>query len=262
MDKRKVIYYSDELNDEFSTAKITPRIIDGNYSYCRDSFLAKISRFFCYRLIAAPLAFLYTKCSFHHKIIGKEKLRAVKKGGYFLYGNHTQDIADALIPSMLTLPKASYVIVHPNNVSMPILGKITPYLGALPLPDDLTAYRNFIKALERRYAEGNAVVIYPEAHIWPYYTDIRPFPDTSFQYPVKQSAPVFCFTNTYQKRRFGSKPKIVTYIDGPFYQDTTLPPRIQKKELRDRVYACMKERAKRSNVVQIQYIKKEEDHNG
>ncbi|MBQ8235876.1 MAG: hypothetical protein IJZ37_04235, partial [Clostridia bacterium] len=146
MDKRKVIYYSDELNDEFSTAKITPRIIDGNYNYCRNSFLAKISRFFCYRLIAAPLAFLYTKCSFHHKIIGKEKLRAVKEGGYFLYGNHTQDIADALIPSMLTLPKASYVIVHPNNVSMPILGKITPYLGALPLPDDLTAYRNFIKA--------------------------------------------------------------------------------------------------------------------
>ncbi|MBQ8235612.1 MAG: hypothetical protein IJZ37_02880, partial [Clostridia bacterium] len=139
---------------------------------------------------------------------------------------------------------------------------VTPSMGALPLPDDMDAYRNFLRAVDRRIDEGHAVVIYPEAHIWPYYTDIRPFPDTSFQYPVKQSAPVFCFTNTYQKRRFGSKPKIVTYIDGPFYQDTTLPPRIQKKELRDRVYACMKERAKRSNVVQIQYIKKEEDHNG
>ena len=31
MDNRKVIYYTDELNDEFSTAKIEPRVIDENY---------------------------------------------------------------------------------------------------------------------------------------------------------------------------------------------------------------------------------------
>ena len=37
MDKRKVIYYTDELNDEFSTAVITPRKIDGDYIYDRQS---------------------------------------------------------------------------------------------------------------------------------------------------------------------------------------------------------------------------------
>jgi len=30
MNSKKVIYYKDELNDEFSGAKITPRVIDIN----------------------------------------------------------------------------------------------------------------------------------------------------------------------------------------------------------------------------------------
>ncbi len=261
MDKRKIIYYTDELNDEFSLAKITPKTIDGNYKYVHDSAFKKFTHFFWYRVVATPIAFLYTKIVFHHKIIGKEVLKKYKNKGYFIYGNHTQDIADAFIPNMLNLPKDNYVIVHPNNVSMPYLGRITPSLGALPLPDDMQAYKNFIKAIERRIDEKHAIVIYPEAHIWPYYTKIRPFGDVSFSYPVKLNTPVFCFTNTYQKRRLSKKPKIVTYIDGPFFADETLSQKERKQDLRNKVYNQMCLRAKNSNVVQIQYIKKD-DENG
>lgn len=173
-----------------------------------------------------------------------------------MYGNHTQDIADAFIPNMLNFPKDNYVIVHPNNVSIPILGKITPSLGALPLPDDMSAYKNFMKAIEKRCSDKNCIVIYPEAHIWPYYTKIRKFSDASFAYPIKQKVPVFCFTNTYQKKKHGLL-KIVTYIDGPFFADNKLPLREQRADLCKRVYECMCERAKKSNHVQIQYLKKE-----
>jgi 1-acyl-sn-glycerol-3-phosphate acyltransferase len=194
--------------------------------------------------------------------VGKEKLKAGKKQGYFLYGNHTQDIGDAVIPTLLTTPKDAYVIVHPNNVSMPYLGRVTPSMGALPLPDSMKAYRNFMGAVERRAAEGNAVVIYPEAHIWPYYTGIRPFTDDSFAYPVKQNLPVFCFTNTYQKRKLSKKPRIVTYVDGPFYPDEARPPRERRRALRDQVYHAMCARAKLNQVEVIKYVKKEEGTNG
>lgn len=260
MDKRKVIYYQDELKDEFSVAQITPKTIDGSYVYCHDSLFKRFTHFFWYRLVATPTAFVYTKLKFHHKIIGREKLKPFCHTGYFLYGNHTQDIGDAFIPSMLNFPQQDYCIVHPNNVSMPVLGKITPSLGALPLPDDMHAYRNFLKAVERRISENHTVVIYPEAHIWPYYTKIRPFPDASFHYPIKYDAPAFCFTNTYQKRKHSQKPNMVTYIDGPFYPDPTLPAGQRKHELRDRIYACMCQRAENSNVVTIQYIKKDTEH--
>ncbi|MBO5883396.1 MAG: 1-acyl-sn-glycerol-3-phosphate acyltransferase [Clostridia bacterium] len=258
MDKRKIIYYSDELNDEFSTAKITPKRIDGKYVYCHSSLIKRFTHFFWYRIIFTPIAFFHSKLIHHHKTVGKEKLKGYEKTGYFMYGNHTQDIGDAFIPNMINFPKTNHFIVHPNNVSMPLLGKITPSLGAIPLPDDMDAYRNFISAVERRIKEGKCVVIYPEAHIWPYYTKIRNFPDTSFTYPIKYSCPVFCFTNTYQKRRFSKKPKIISYIDGPFFANEELPMRSRKKELRDRVYECMTERAKGSDTEQITYIKREE----
>lgn len=256
LDKRKVIYYDDELNDEFSVAQITPKRIDESYKYIHTSIFKRFTRFFWYRVVATPLAFLYTKVFFCHTVMGREKLKEYKNTGYFIYGNHTQDIGDAFIPSMLNFPKENYTIVHANNVSMPFLGRVTPSMGALPLPDGMAAYKNFLSAIETRINQNHAVVIYPEAHIWPYYTGIRPFKDTSFSYPVKHSAPSFCFTNTYQKRAFGKKPKIVTYIDGPFFPDTSLPLREQKKHLRDQIYNTMCARAKNSTVVCIKYIKR------
>ncbi|MBQ8165308.1 MAG: hypothetical protein IJZ94_05790 [Clostridia bacterium] len=258
MDKRKVIYYSDELNDEFSLAQITPKKIDGNYVYIHESRFKAFTHFFWYRIIATPIAYLYTKAVFRHKVIGRECLKDYKKTGYFMYGNHTQDIGDAFMPSMLNFPQEDYVIVHPNNVSMPVLGKINPSLGALPLPDDMTAYKNFIRAVEKRISQNKAVVIYPEAHIWPYYTKIRPFTDASFAYPVRLGVPSFCFTNTYQKRKYSKKPRIVTYIDGPFLPDKNLPAKEQKTVLRNKIYECMCKRAENSDVVMIQYIKKED----
>ena len=258
MDKRKVIYYRDEQNDEFSVAQITPKKIDGGYIYIHKSPFKRFTRVFWYDIVAKPLAFLYTKIAFHHKMIGREVLKDYLKKPYFIYGNHTQDICDALIPSMLNIRKSVFVIVHPNNVSMPILGRITPSLGAIPLPDGREAYRNFLEAIDTRISEGCAVTVYPEAHIWPYYTGIRPFKDVSFSYPVRLGTPVFCFTNTYQKRRFGKKPKIVTYVDGPFFADENLKPHERKADLRNRVYDRMCERAKNSNVEMIKYIKAED----
>ena len=258
MDRCNVIYYENELEDEFSTAKITPKRIDGSWKYCHDSLFKKITHLFWYRIVATPLAFIYTKLKFRHRIVGKEKLKPSRKVGFFFYGNHTNAMGDPLFPNIAILPKTAYVVVHPANVSMAFLGHITPSLGALPLPDDLAAYKNFTKAIDRRIAEGHVVCIYPEAHIWPYYTKIRPFRDDSFHYPVKLDAPVFCFTNTYQKRKRGRKPKVVTYIDGPFFADETLPMRERRTELRNRVYDTMVERAKNSNLVLIEYRKKSE----
>lgn len=250
----KTVYYRDEKNDEFSDAQIEPRKIDGSYRYDRDTFFGRLAHFFWYRIVAVPLAFCYLHLSFSHRMVNRKAISTVGRA-CFVYGNHTQPTADALIPTFLSHPHDAYVLVHANNVSMPVLGKITPYLGALPLPDDLEATRNFQAILEKRVGENAPIFIYPEAHIWPYYTGIRPFSDQSFFYPVKYGTPVFCFTNTYQRRRFSNRPKLVTYVDGPFYPDESLPVRERRKALREQVYACMCERSKKSDVVRIEYCK-------
>lgn len=256
--EKQVIYYKDELNDEFSTAVITPKKIDENYQYIYKGLWKKFTHLFWYRIVATPLAFFYLKLYFGHKIVNKQVVKQAGKGAWFLYGNHTHFLADALIPTMISTPKDMYVIVHPNNVSMPFLGRITPSLGALPLPDDARAAKNFMQAVETRIGEKHAITIYPEAHIWPYYTKIRPFKDTSFRYPIQLQVPVFCFTNTYQKRRWRKTPRLVTYVDGPFYPKETLKGKAQREELRNRVYETMVARSQNNSVEMIKYVRAEE----
>ena len=257
MKDTKITYYSDELNDDFATDNITPMNIDKNYVYVHTSFFKKLTRFFWYRVVFFPIAILHSKIKFKHKLINQKAIKPYKTGGYFLYGNHTQIIGDAFLVQRINKSKGKYIVVHPNNVSMPFLGRITPSLGALPLPGDMVAYKNFISAIDTRIKQNKCVVIYPEAHVWPYYIGIRPFVDTSFQYPIKLNVPSFCFTNTYQKRRFSKKPKIVTYIDGPFFPNKDLSPKAQRIELRNQIFSCMCERAKNSTVEWIKYVKKE-----
>jgi 1-acyl-sn-glycerol-3-phosphate acyltransferase len=260
LDKRKVIYYEDELNDEFSLAKITPKRIDKDYKYLRTSPFKRFTRFFWYRIIATPIACLYVKIKFHHKTVNKKLLSKYKDTGIFLYGNHTQDIGDAFIPNVMEKSRSKYTIVHPNNVSIPVIGYVAHSLGALPLPDDIAAAKNFSKAIDYHISKKRCVTIYPEAHIWPYYTGIRNFPDTSFHYPVKYNVPAFCFTNVYKRRGKSNKANIVTYVDGPFYPNEKIAPRERKAELRDRIYECMCRRAALSDIEVIKYIKKEKEN--
>ena len=134
------------------------------------------------------------------------------------------------------------------------LKTIVKMLGAIPVPDTKEATANFLKAVELNIKRNDAITIYPEAHIWPYYTGIRPFKEVSFTYPIKLNVPVFSMTNTYQKN--GNKIKMVTYIDGPFYAEKGLNIKDKKKNLRDKVYNNMIERSRNSNVQYIEYRKK------
>ena len=259
----KTIYYTDERNDEFSEAVIQPKKIDENWKYIRRGFWSGVKRFLAYWVIAHPLAYCYCRLKFRWTVKNKKVFKQLKgkKQGFFMYGNHTQPIGDAVIPSLSVNPKSVYTIVHANNVSMPYLGRVNAYMGALPMPANLKASRNFKEAIHTRYKEGNCIMIYPEAHIWPYYIGIRDFPTVSFRYPVDLSAPCFALTNTYQKRKHGKTPKIVTYIDGPFYPDESLPVKERMQKLRNQIYDTMVERSRLSDCEYIRYLPKEDTEN-
>lgn len=257
METRKVIYYEDELHDEFSVAKITPRRIDENYQYIHKNPIWNLASFLLQNVFSMPIKILYSKMKFKIQYVGKEKLKPYKKEGYFIYVNHTQPFADTFIPSVGNYPKRNFFIVNPENISMKGLGTIVEMLGAIPVPGNKTAMKNFLDVIEEKIKKKSSITIYPEAHIWPYYTKIRPFSDVSFKYPVQLETPSFCMTNTYQAcGKNKNRIKIVTYIDGPFFADSRLNKKQAQKNLRDKIYDCMVERSKNSNIEYIQYIKK------
>lgn len=256
MRKGKIIYYNDELNDEFSKAQIVPIRIDENYRYIHKNPLWDFCSFVLQNILSMPIKLLYSKIKFKIKYIGKEKLKPYKKQGYFVYANHTQPFADTFIPSIPIYPKRNFFIVNPENVSIKPFGKLIEMLGAIPVPGNKQAMKNFLLTIEKRIEKNYSITIYPEAHIWPYYTKIRPFKSVSFKYPVKLKKLCFCITNTYQ--RYGKnndKIKMVTYIDGPFYSNNNLKQKEAQQELRDTIYTCMADRSKNSNIEYIKYIK-------
>ena len=254
---KKIIYYSDELNDEFSGSNIIPRKIDENYKYIHKNIFWNIQSFLIQNVLSVPLKYLYAKIKFKIRYIGKEKYKPYKKQGYFIFGNHTQVFADTFITSNGNYPKRNYFIVNPENVSMKFLGNIVEMFGAIPIPSNLEAMKNFLEAIKYRIQKGNSITIFPEAHIWPYYTKIRPFKAVSFKYPVQLNAPSFCVTNTYQSYgKNNDRVRLVSYIDGPFFSDESCKTMKEKQQnLRDKIYNQMCKRAENSNAEVIEYRK-------
>ena len=258
--EKNVIYYNDELNDEFSKAKIIPRKIDGRFKYNKSAFWEFWS-FLIQNVLSMPIKILYLKIKFNHRYIGTEKFKKYRKEGFFIYSNHTQAFSDTFTPSVAVYPKRNFLIVNPANISLKGTGWLVELLGAIPIPEGIEAYKNFLNRIKNRIDKGYSISIYPEAHIWPYYTKIRPFKDVSFKYPVQLNTPVFCITNTYQeeknlKNKLKKKITMVSYIDGPFFPDNSLNKKEAQEKLRDEVYKKMCERSQNNNVEKIIYKKK------
>ena len=252
---KQVRYYKDELNDDFAGTKIKSKLIDDTYKYLHKNVIWIILEFIVFRLIAQPLSAIFYLILFGLKVKNRRLFRKARGSGYFIYANHVQLSGDALVPHMVTFPKKPYIVVNPDAISLPFMFNVVQMLGAIPLPSTLSSYRGFLESITHRIKTKKAVLVFPEAHIWPYYTGIRAFGDASFAYPVRLSAPVFAMTTTFKKRLIRKRPKSVVYIDGPFYPDKTLAIKDQKTDLRDKVYNAMCERSKLSNCEYIQYIK-------
>ena len=123
MKKNKIIYYKNELNDEFSEAQIKPIKIDENYKYEHKNPFWNLCSILIQNVLSVPIKILYSTIKFKIKYVGKEKIKPYRKQGYFIYANHTQPFADTFITSRAIYPKRSFLIVNPENVSMKGLKK-------------------------------------------------------------------------------------------------------------------------------------------
>ncbi|RIA75527.1 1-acyl-sn-glycerol-3-phosphate acyltransferase [Anaeroplasma bactoclasticum] len=250
--KRKTYYYSSYTDDFGITENVKKTIVGDDYKYNPSNLFS----FLWYYLIAMPIAFLIMKISFHYKFINKKIIKEVKKTGFYVYANHTNFVGDALMPSLLQY-RRNNIIVRSDTVSITGIKHLVKDLGALPLGDTYKASKNLLKEMKKRIEKKESITIYPEAHIWPYYTGIRPFSSSCMKYPIMMGVPSIAMTICYQRRRFGNKPKMVVCLDGPFYPDLDLPNKEREEKLADDIYAALKTRTMQYSTYSInEYIHK------
>lgn len=254
--KMPPIRYYETFQDEFVESSNQKYQIDADYDWERESkFWQKVAIFFTFGL-AKFLGWMY-RFLFHVNIENRTILGKYQHQSYYVYGNHTQPQGDAFMPFQIIRRRYFTTIASPANLGISILGKLLPYGGAIPTPVNKEQMKQFIQTMKKRRRKGQPFVIYPEEHVWPYYTKIRPFNVSAFHYPAVQNDLVFCMTTTYQRRRFGKRPKQTIYIDGPFVASDDLSLHERQVSLKNQVEACMNQRSQLSTYDYIQYKRRE-----
>jgi len=234
MKKTKIFkyYYFDEKHDDFANNGIESKGVPNDFIFNHTNIIYKIIKPIGYYV---TLFFFILILKLYYRIRQKNRKvlrnRREKHKGYFIYGNHTGWFPDAVTGPAATLPRQCYTIVNSDAINIPTLNVLVPIWGGIPIPEDTTLFREFLKKIKNVYEKGSPIVIYPEAHIWPFYSKIRDFDGVSFNYPVKFNAACFTKTTIFKRKKNGKMKSYCVY-DGPFYPDLSLPLSEAREKLR------------------------------
>ena len=256
---KRIIYYRDLLNDDFAGTKIKTQLLDENFRYIHKNILWRILSFLVYYLVAIPVLYLTCKIVLNVKVVNRKAIKNLRKTGYFIYGNHTH-IMDAFISQVcITRPKRTFIIADPDAVSIPGVRNLVMMLGCLPLPSTNGTTKKYLEAIQYHIGKKHAIVVFPEAHIWPFATFIRPFSSSSFRYPAKLNTPVVPIVATFEKRKIFKrclKPRMVITVGEPIFPKQHADLKTSMQDLRDQTYNFMVEHASRpDNVEYFRYVK-------
>lgn len=241
--KKRYYYYFDEKNDDFAGTNINGEKTPKNYEYLPRNIFYRIFKPVVYYLVLPIVSLAVTLMGVRIKNRKVLKNRRDRKKGYFIYSNHTGSVRDVFSAPKVLFPHQCYAVANPDAISIPGIKLLVRFLGVMPVPSDIKTYAKFRDAIGKVYGKGNVISIFPEAHIWPKYHEIRDFPDVSFYYPVELDAPCFVKTTVYIKRKNGTtRAKMI--CDGPFYPDKTVSRREAQAKLCREIKETMKMRAK------------------
>ncbi len=257
------IYYEDERNDDFARLQFNPSALPEDWRYIHKNVFYRFFRFVIVQFLFVPLLQITSKVTYHTKVCNKKILREVKHKGYILYANHVTAFDPINHAVLVNGHKYSVIIASHDAFAVKWARPIVSFVGGFPVPKGELMWKNYLSATDYHVNHRRGkIVVYPEAHIWPYYTGIRDFKASSFNYPVNLNCPAVVATTTFRLRKITKKPKLVITLDGPFYPKLDLSHNDAVNELRDRVYLTMKMRASDpDNYVFNTYIKKEKENN-
>lgn len=258
----RVFYYETEEDDPIKTdeqeKKQEVRLLEG-YQFIPKNVFVRMYSAILFRIFWV-FGQWYEKCYWQAKFYGREKLKQAKGKGYVIYANHTNPFHDVFGPA-IAADRRIFTIISPVNLKIPGIGKLLPYIGGLPLGKTAEEKKAFNEAVDKRLSQKKCLVIYPEAHVWPYATMIRKFPagDRSFKYAVRNNLPVFTMTTTYHKRKdkkHGDLPRMDIYIDGPFCPDSNKSEDENRALLAKQAYDSMVKYSKKNTYAYFEYKKK------
>lgn len=224
--------------------------LDKNYPYYRHDFWYNVGRVIVeFIIIVIGTSFIFLK--FGLKVIGKKNRKVLKrmirkKEGVITIANHIYD-EDNVTIKVAMKPHMGYVSMWKNNHLRP-MGWIIRLSGSIPVPkDDSSATLAMMRGVDKCLQEGRWFHIYPEASMFYYYEDVRPFVDGAFVFAVRNNKPIVPLAFSYRPAKGLFKlwkkkgaPLINLSFGEPIYPNNDLPIRERITDLNMRCHAAVK----------------------
>jgi len=218
--------------------------VDENYKFVNKNIFFRIFSFIFYCLvyiIVYPILFFY----FLPKVKGRKNLKKVKNAVFVC--NHTF-ILDCAVLDIFALPFIRpYILAEKNSFQIPVVNFIIKMLRAVPIPNNIKAYKSFFTQINQELQNKKSLLIYPEGSLWPYFSQIRPFKNGAFKFSVKNDVPVIPLVISFRKpnklyKFLGrKKPLININILEPIFVDKTNKIKEEENRLNNIAYSSMKE---------------------
>ena len=199
--------------------------------------------------LGMPILLLYNRVFNGFRIEGRKNLR-MARGGAVTVANHVH-VMDATMLALTLFPRRAYITSLQSNFEVPVISWLVRMLGGVPIPENYRAITAFMAALREQLDRGRLVHFYPEAALWPYYEDLRPFKNGAFRLAVEGQVPVIPMVFRFRRptglyRLYKRKPLTTLVVGEPIYPAATGTRHDRVNDLRDRTHRQMKKLLNRS----------------
>ena len=225
--------------------------VDDKYKFVLKNVFFKTFSFIFYIfvwLVLGPILFFH----YYPKIKGRKNLKKVKNAVFV--SNHVFALDCAMLDIYAVPFKRPYILSDKNTMTMPIVKPIIRSLLAVPIPDGIAPYKNFVKSLDDELSRGRSLLVYPEGSLWPYFPRIKPFKNGAFRFAVKNKLPVVPIVLSFRKpcgfyRMFGRKaPFLNINILEPIYINEENSQKEEEFRLNELVHQKMTDIMEQTNT--------------
>lgn len=233
-----------EFNSHENEIKHTTRkvMFDDKYPYRpRNIFFRMWAATF--RALAICVFNPWMKIKYHMVAFGRVP-KNLRKKGFIISCNHVHWFDDLSIGTNLFVWRKVYFTTLDQNIRRPMVGFFLRSLGGIPIPaESLSGMKKFNYDISYLLQKGKPVMYNPEASLWLFYREIRPFKRGAFTMAVKNNVPVVPFVVLFKrkpKKNGKFKHKMYFAICNPVYPDKSLPERQRADKMLSEVYETTK----------------------
>lgn len=189
---------SRDVEHEFKTLKARPVELPDDYQYYNQNIFFKIFSSIFIILFWIFCDVLFARIFLGFRVRGKKNLKAAKKEGTVIIGNHVHPL-DAILVGTTIFPSRIYVTMLMTNLGIPFIGRILRIAGGIPIPQTKIGLSKLLNETNDILKSGVMLLVMPEAILKPYHQGIRKFHNGGFRFAVNSGSSVLPAVFIYKK---------------------------------------------------------------